>query len=423
MMSSTPFYPGTEKEFDKALHAALKGLYNPAVLRSSQLIPWLGFSHSANPEFTLRNALLASIEAFHPQHSVPSGSKTWRVYHILCRRFTEQVLQYQVANELKISLRQLQREEKIACAMLGDFLRKTYQPDQTDQGQVSLSNPPAGSQPGEPGFPSELKHIQDSLPVRGIKIHQLLQEGLATLKGVLHSAGIALDYVQEGPNPLVFLQVVLFRQGFLNLLNTLIGLVPGGKIVIQVNPQQDWVHIDINAFPVLKDSLPGLGGSEGFAVAESFFDCCNVSVTVIETTAAAALGVIVKVPVLERKTVLVIEDHEDTLQLFQRYLADSGYFFLGARSVREGLEIASQTVPQVIVLDVMMPESDGWEFLGQARVHPLLQNIPVIVYSIISQASLALSLGASEFLQKPVSRSDLLAALDRQASRSLTESG
>ena len=61
-----------------------------------------------------------------------------------------------------------------------------------------------------------------------------------------------------------------------------------------------------------------------------------------------------------------------------------------------------------------MPQVDGWEVLGRLRQHPLNSHIPTIVCTILAQEELALSLGASAFVRKPVTRQAFLAALDRQ---------
>ena len=66
---------------------------------------------------------------------------------------------------------------------------------------------------------------------------------------------------------------------------------------------------------------------------------------------------------------------------------------------------------RAILLDIMMPQRDGWTLLGQLREHPDTHAIPVIVCSILPQEQLALVLGAAAFLRKPVSRADLLRAL------------
>ena len=66
-----------------------------------------------------------------------------------------------------------------------------------------------------------------------------------------------------------------------------------------------------------------------------------------------------------------------------------------------------------------MPHIDGWEMLGRVREYPPTSKIPVVVCTILAQRDLALLLGASDFLRKPFTRTDLLAALDRQIANHL----
>jgi CheY-like chemotaxis protein len=75
--------------------------------------------------------------------------------------------------------------------------------------------------------------------------------------------------------------------------------------------------------------------------------------------------------------------------------------------------MAQTVAPRLIVLDVMLPDVDGWELLGRLRAHPGTQDVPVIVHTILPQEQLARALGADAFLRKPVGREALLALLDR----------
>ena len=65
-----------------------------------------------------------------------------------------------------------------------------------------------------------------------------------------------------------------------------------------------------------------------------------------------------------------------------------------------------------------MPQDDGWTLLGNLRVHPKTRSIPVVVCTILSQKDLALALGAAEFIQKPISRTEFLSTLERQLDQS-----
>ncbi|MDI7275566.1 MAG: response regulator, partial [Anaerolineae bacterium] len=122
---------------------------------------------------------------------------------------------------------------------------------------------------------------------------------------------------------------------------------------------------------------------------------------------------ILNLPAAEQAGVLVIDDNADTLQLFQRYLAGSGYPFVGARDPEQAMALAEHLGPSVIVLDVMLPGVDGWELLGRLREHPKTRGIPVVVCTILPQEQLALALGAAAVLRKPVTRTALLEVLDR----------
>ena len=79
--------------------------------------------------------------------------------------------------------------------------------------------------------------------------------------------------------------------------------------------------------------------------------------------------------------------------------------------------MAEESLPDIILLDVMLQDLDGWELLGRFRAHPQLGDRPVIVCTILPQRDLALSLGAAGFLSKPLSQRQLLSALDAQVDR------
>ncbi len=123
----------------------------------------------------------------------------------------------------------------------------------------------------------------------------------------------------------------------------------------------------------------------------------------------------VTLPTAEQMPVLVVDDNIDTLRLFERYLSGTRYRFIGTPDPRGALPLAVKLEPKAIVLDIMLPEVDGWDLLGRLREHPTTRHVPVIVCTILPQAELASVLGAAEFIGKPVRRQALLSALDRLA--------
>jgi CheY-like chemotaxis protein len=86
-----------------------------------------------------------------------------------------------------------------------------------------------------------------------------------------------------------------------------------------------------------------------------------------------------------------------------------------ARDGREALEMARRERPAVITLDVLMPQVDGWSVLAELKADPELHGIPVILATILDDRSLGLSLGATDFLTKPLDRGRLSALVARHA--------
>ena len=78
---------------------------------------------------------------------------------------------------------------------------------------------------------------------------------------------------------------------------------------------------------------------------------------------------------------------------------------------QRALEAAEREKPAVIVLDVMMRTMDGWELLQRLRANAALDDVPIIVCSVLNEPELATALGARHYLKKPVSQQQMLAAM------------
>jgi CheY-like chemotaxis protein len=107
-------------------------------------------------------------------------------------------------------------------------------------------------------------------------------------------------------------------------------------------------------------------------------------------------------------TVLVVDDDPTVHDLLSSALSKEGYRILHARDGAEALEILRKTPPDIVTLDVMMPKIDGWSVLGIMKSDPELDHIPVIMITIVDDRNLGYTLGAAEFMTKPIDRSRLL---------------
>ena len=120
---------------------------------------------------------------------------------------------------------------------------------------------------------------------------------------------------------------------------------------------------------------------------------------------------------LRDRTILVIDDESDSRILLAHFLEDFGCTVLEAGNGREGLDMAREHSPDLITLDLMMPEMTGWEVLQNLKDDPDLQDIPVVVVSIVAGEGRGRVLGAQGLLTKPVERDDLLRMISRHMPR------
>ncbi|WP_299754946.1 PAS-domain containing protein [uncultured Boseongicola sp.] len=109
--------------------------------------------------------------------------------------------------------------------------------------------------------------------------------------------------------------------------------------------------------------------------------------------------------------VLVIDDDPNVRELLHRNFAAAGLRTIEADNGLAGIEVARKERPNVITLDVMMPKADGWSVLEELKSDPDTANIPVVMVSIIENKQLGFSLGASEYLTKPIEREKLVSVV------------
>jgi PAS domain S-box-containing protein len=116
---------------------------------------------------------------------------------------------------------------------------------------------------------------------------------------------------------------------------------------------------------------------------------------------------------LSGRRVLVIDDELDSRTLLTHLITECGCQVVAASSGAQGLQIAREFKPDLITLDLMMPSMDGWQVVRAIKADLQLAHIPVVVVSVVGSENRGHILGAVDVLQKPVSREDLAAVLQR----------
>ena len=381
-------------------------------MRDSRLVNLFGLDGRADAILALRRTLIEAIESLKPGDDAPAQSRSWRYYHILVGRYTEQFTQVEVGSDLGLSVRQLRRQEKRALQVLADRLWTRYQLESGGDDNAIMT-------PQALGRAEELAWSGKAFPSESVEVEALVQSALATAESMFRASKLQVAHdVSEGL-PRLAVQLVPMRQALLNVLTTALDWMPEGQLTIRAHnqPEEGQIQLSIAGYGTLSPRAAEMG-AERLRVAHELVEFSGGALEVdTERDADQAFRFHLELPVDVQITVLAIDDNPDTLQLLQRFTAGTRYRLLGESDPGRCLALAEESLPDIILLDVMLQDLDGWELLGRFRAHPQLGDRPVIVCTILPQRDLALSLGAAGFLSKPLSQRQLLSALDAQADR------
>jgi DNA-binding response OmpR family regulator len=120
---------------------------------------------------------------------------------------------------------------------------------------------------------------------------------------------------------------------------------------------------------------------------------------------------------LTKKRILCIEDHPEMIELVKLILGRRGYLVEGALGGKEGLEVIAHDPPDLVLLDLMMPDLDGWEVFRQIRVNEAMKTCPVIVITAKAQGIdrvLGLHIaGVDDYITKPFGPKELIDSVER----------
>lgn len=112
-------------------------------------------------------------------------------------------------------------------------------------------------------------------------------------------------------------------------------------------------------------------------------------------------------------TILVVDDDPLVRDLMRRFFQKEGFRVVSAAGGEEGLQLARNLRPDVITLDVIMPGMDGWAVLTALKAEESLADIPVVMVTIVNDKSLGYTLGATDYMTKPIERERLLALMEK----------
>ena len=395
--------------FEQGLREALARLYDPAYRPAACVGAVLGCEPQQGPE-AIQTALLRAIEDLRPGPNVPPTARSKRVYNLLSGIYVQDLTQEEVAERAGITPRHLRRElpeaVHVLAVRLWESRAASAAPGCHIPGPEDLEAPPAGSEPSRwrSQVRQELASLHESSPASVTDVGEAIASVVALGSAMTASRGIGLVVEDAPPNLVAAIHPSVLRQVLISAIRQLVQCMMGGQIALTAQREGARVQVRIAGQPVttkrtandslIQEILAAQGGS------------LSVHVDGDRTS------FIVQLPSVDR-VVLVVDDNPDMLHLYRRYVAGTRYHIVHTAQGKRVFELVESLAPAVIVLDVMLPDVDGWELLGHLHESPTTRSIPIVVCSVVREEDLALALGATAHLAKPVQRQRFLEALDR----------
>jgi CheY-like chemotaxis protein len=405
----------TRDQFIKHLRDALKHLHDLERLRHSPLASIFGVAGRFDTSIALQEILTEAITALEPTAGDPSRAHALQVHECLYYLYVQRFSQQEVADQLGMSARQLRRELPGAIEKLAYRLSEQYDLEIVlgEGGKLERVNLESAGDSSDAY--SDLGWLKDIPQARHADLCQILSEVLDLAHPLADKYGVRLQVTTTQELPAVAVHPIALNQILLGLLSIAIHRASGGQVCLSAKPVQWEVEIRVQGNAPIGFNDPTWDKEKAnIEMACQLAEYCG-SKLVLEKTRAFCAALFVPAP--KQMQVLVIEDNTDTQQLFQRYALGTRYRLTSVQEPEQALELAARLCPRIIVLDVMMPEVDGWKVLSRLRQNPATSHIPVVICTILPHEELALSLGAKAFVRKPVSRQSFLAALDNQVTQ------
>jgi CheY-like chemotaxis protein len=387
--------------FAHSLQETLPHIYDPAYRPPDLLWQTLHIPREQGLP-ALRDAIVAAIEELKPPAQVPLTARAWRIYGMLHYRYVAGLSQEATAEKLAITARHLRRSYAEAIHALSLALWERHTAPPVTGAQVTGAQG-AGAGGWQEQLVRELEALADTEAGAVAQVGEVL-EGVARLAShLIKDRAVTFQPHVMAPGLMVAMHPSALRHILISIVSQLAHNMPTGAIELTAAPAAGKVDITIAAAP-----LPAAASGSFQPIVEllASFDIAtelNLRGGSFELT----LGLL-----QVDRCVLVVDDNPDMAHLYRRYLGGTRYYLQHVNLGASALEAIALYRPDIVVLDVMLPDIDGWDLLTRLHEHPALRTLPVIICSVMPEEQLALALGARGFLAKPVARPAFIAALD-----------
>ena len=398
----------TCEEFERELRQALAHLYDPDYQPSETFCALVG-SDLQGGALAIQTTIIHAIEGLEPPTDTPSTAQTRRVFDLLYNRFVLKLTQEETAEQLHVSLSSVQRGQREAIHVLARTIWECGQAPEPMAREQPQEEQSSAEEPRRPDWRSqmeqELASLQSVDPNRVAVVAETLQSVMELESALVPAANVRLEVGYVQPGLVAVAHPSALRQTLITALGRLAHHAAPGSITVFARLREGNVKITLRG-PVAKGhELTAQDLTRDILVPEQ---------TTVEASIEGDHAFMwINAPSLGQVTVLAVDDNPDMHQFYRRCTTGTRYRIIHANTGKEAMEKLKASAPDIIVLDVMLPDVDGWNLLMQLHEDPATRPIPIIVCSVIRETELARALGATMHLPKPVEPRRFVHALDQ----------
>jgi len=339
----------------------------------------------------LRALVFDSVEALRPLQRSEGYAQSLRYYDTLRLRYASGMGVEQIAYQLNVGSRQIYRDLRRAEEKLREVMSSR-----------ALAARLGGSRQARATAMREEIACMRARPLT-VAAADVLLAAVSATESLAHARGVRVG-VDIPPGPLIIRGTPgILRTAMIQLLSHVIQAVSDTEVTACLGC--------VGRTPQLTVSLAGQCGVPPWlreslnSVQAAGIEC------VLQELPGGRWQVIMMLPPAQQQHVLVAEDNPGAVDLYERYLQGTEWQVSAVGLAAEVLPAVRQHHPDLVLLDIMMPDLDGWTVLQNLRMDPATAGTPVVVCSVVYDPGLAEALGSSAYLTKPVSRPQLLTTL------------
>lgn len=402
------------KQFKQELREVLTHLHDPDYQPAELIFAVLGHDSGAGAA-PVQSDIIQAIKGLEPPSDVPAGSHARQAFDLLYARFVLKLTQEETAARLHMSVRSVRRAQRAVTHTLARSLwerglaRGVLTDEESEFGEETRGGAWTTLDAQMLDWRAQVKQDLASLhmgaPGSVTNVAETIKRAVE-LESVLasrHGTSLAMERVQ--PGLMAAIHPVALRQILIMAIAKLARHTSAGKISIHTKLDEGHVKITLTGSlfthegPLNVDLIGEILASQGGSVGVD--------------TRGEHVSLWIKLPSPGQVTVLVVDDNLDMVHFYRRCTVGTKYHVVQAAQGQRTFEAIKDLAPDIVVLDIILPDADGWDLLAQLQGNPETRCIPIIICSIVKEEDLASALGAALYLPKPVHHLQFIQALDQ----------